>query len=279
MTQPFDDADLFWPTTPLTDALSHTLDRMELNGQNRDRTLPTGIVGIDSQTGGLAKGEVIVIAGLRGSGTTALALRLTLHTAAVLKSPVLYVATRDPVVVLTERLLGTEAMVPAQQLESGRIRRDDWHSVGEAVQRLSTIPVFFYDHPVPSVDQLMVAATRLERDRPLGLVIIDRLPGVRGWQSGDGTGRQLIANALSTMARGLNIPVVVLARLRRKADQHPPPLTSDVVRSVMAMEQFHHFILVSQMNHDLSVSSSSPTARLDIEDPIRTTEPVQVKMG
>jgi replicative DNA helicase len=276
VTEPFDDTDLFWPTTALPEAMAHMLDRIEHNGRNGDRAVPTGVTHIDRQTGGLAKGQVTVIAGLRGSGATALALLITMHAAAELEYPVLYVATRDPVVSLMKRLLGREAKVPAQNVNTGRLRRSEWDAVGSAVQGLSKVPVSFYDHPLPSVDQLMVAASRLERDRPLGLVIIDRLPGLRGWRRGDGTARRRIANALSSMAQSLDLPVVVLANLRRKAGQQPSPPTSDDVRSRTAMEQFRHFILVSQNTDAVSGSCGLPTARLDIEDPIHTTEPVHL---
>jgi replicative DNA helicase len=199
-----------------------------------------------------------------------------MHAAADLELPVLYVATRDPLVSLTERLVGREAKVLAERLNTGRLRRCDWDAVGSAVQRLSEVSVFFYDHPLPSVDQLMVAASRLECDRPLGLVIIDRLPGLRGWPGGDSTGRRRVANALSLMAQTLDVPVVVLTHLRRKAGQQPFPPTSDDVRARAAMEQFRHFILVSQTTDDISGSCNPPAFRLDIEDPVHTTVPVHV---
>lgn len=276
MTEPFDDTDLFWPTTPLAESLAHTLDRIEHNGRNGDRTVPTGVADLDRQTGGLAKSQVTVIAGSRGSGTTALALQVTMHAAAQLELPVLYVATRDPVVSLTERLLGREAKVPAERLNTGRLRRSDWDAVGSAVQRLSEVPVIFHDHPLPSVDQLMVAASRFEGDRPLGLVIIDRLPGLRGWRGGYGNDRRRVVGALSAMAQSLDAPVVLLTRLRRKAGQQPVPPTSDDVRGRAAMEQFRRFILVSQKIDAISGLCDPATARLDIEDPVHTAVPVHL---
>ena len=279
VTEPLDDTDLFWPTTPLSKALGNTLDRIEHNGRNGDRAVPTGVAEIDRQTGGLAKSQVTVVAGSRGSGTTALALQITMHVAAELELPVLYVATRDPVVSLTERLLGREAKVAVERVNTGRLRRNDWDAVGSAVQRLSEVPVFFHDHPVPSVDQLMLAATRLERDRPLGMVIIDRLPGLRGWRGGDGTGRRRVANALSLMAQSLDVPVVALTHLRRKAWLQPLPPSSDDVRGRAAMEQFRRFILVSPKIDTLSESCNPPTVRLDIEDPVHTTVPVHLVWG
>jgi replicative DNA helicase len=274
MPEFFEDPDLLWPSTSLTQALGTTLDRLEANGGGRRRFTPTGVADIDQQIDGLISGELTVVGGLRGAGTTLLALRIAKHSATQDRA-VLYVTTSDPIVTLTQRLLADESHVAARELDTGRIKRSDWERVRKAVQTLSQIPITFYNHPNPSVDQIVLAATQLERDARLGMVIIDQLQGIRGWARSTRS-RISVVSALSSMAVSFDIPVLVLAQFRRKMNGEPGPYCSDDLQGSRAMEGIRHCVNLSTAQ-DRAGSSSKAMLRIDLEHPVHSTEPVYLR--
>ena len=184
----------------LAQALGHTLDQMEENGA------PT------SSAGDVAARQSTTHGGHQNGGPLSLALRMSLNVASRMNRPVLYVTTRDPIITLTERLIGQQADLTPDQLHRGRLRRNEWTKVGQAVDRLSKLPLHFYDYPLPSLDQLLLVIARLQYRRELGMMVVDSISDMRGWSNEPGSSREII-DSLSQVATAGRTQVAVLATL------------------------------------------------------------------
>ena len=183
-----------------------------------------------------------MLSGTRRSGKTSLALSMGLHVAANAHRHVLYVTTQETTVSLTQRLIGWEGDVDVLQIDRGRLRRTDWSVVGRAVESLSEVPLNFFAHPFPSLDQITLAVARVELKGTLDMVIVDCLQDLRGWSKAHSGERRGLVNGLVSLARTSCVPVIAIAPLRRSAEQKPPPFEIDDLRSAAAMKQVRRFL-------------------------------------
>ena len=110
-------------------------------------------------------------------------------------------------------------------------------------------------------------------------MVIDRLPGLRGWCGGDGVDHRTVADRLYSMAQTLDVPLVVLARLNLGTSPRQSHLTSDDVQDIDSMERFRRFFLISQVASVASLSSGHPTITIHIEDPVCKTDSIVLTSG
>jgi replicative DNA helicase len=196
--------------------------------EGRNPAIPTGIDGLDRLlNGGIRRGEMMVIGARPKHGKTALALALARNMAHAFS--VLFISQEMPVMQLMHR--HTAAM---GSVDLGRILRADasdsgmWDRVAEAAEKLGRLNLVHDDQSAQSLMDIRRKAVQIKRQYGLDVLFVDFLQLMQG-AGEDNRNRELdvISNGLKALALDLQIGVVVLSQMSRKADEtyHHPTMT------------------------------------------------------
>lgn len=216
-------------------ALYHTLYERRESGQARTG-LPTGYDRLDELTGGLHPGNMIVLAGRSGMGKSAMALNIAAEYARISKKTVLLISLEMTALELTERICANYARIGLHHLRDARLDLEQHQRLGKTAAELTVLDLRIVE--APALD--MAEITRLCRRVKPALLVIDHLGLVK--PSGRHRDRREAVDALSrsmkTLAKNLNIPVMVLAQLNRAilGRRDKSPMLSDL-RESGAIEQ------------------------------------------
>jgi replicative DNA helicase len=202
--------------------------------------VPSGFKDLDRRTTGFQNADLIIVAGRPSMGKTALCLNIAQHASINAKIPTAVFSLEMSKEQLAIRMLCSEARVDSGRLRSGFLSESDWPKLTMAAGALSDAPIFIDDTPAISVLELRAKARRLKADRGLGLVIIDYLQLMRGRSGLERREQEIseISRSLKALAKELDIPVLAISQLSRKAEDRPGrrPQLSDL-RESGAIEQ------------------------------------------
>lgn len=225
------------------DLIKSTIQLIEkaVNNKSNVTGLSTGYHDLDKQTSGLQNSDLIVIAARPSMGKTALALNIAENAALISKAPVALFSLEMPKEHLVQRMLCSLAKIDYSKVRSGFLNRNDWPKILDAASKLSEAKIFIDDTPAISVMELRAKARRLKSSEDIKLVVVDYL------QLMQVVGKKIesrqqeiseISRALKSLARELDVPVIVLSQLNRSVEsrQDHRPLLSDL-RESGAIEQ------------------------------------------
>lgn len=205
----------------MEEALDDTLTRIDarLSHGGIPGCVETGFTELDSMTGGLNAGELIIIAGRPGMGKTALAANIAEHVA-LNQQMTLFVSLEMSRHELSERMLCSYARINSHKLRNGHLSRADQDRLPDVSSELSRAALYIDDSPSRTMAQIAATARRLKRRKNLSLVIIDYLQLIEPDNNKDQRQEQVarIARRLKTLARELKVPVLCLAQLNRQAE-------------------------------------------------------------
>ena len=193
--------------------------------EGKNPAIATGLSGLDRLlNGGLRRGELMVIGARPKHGKSALALQLARNMSQ--SFAVLFISQEMPVMQLMHR--HTAAM---GSIDLGQVLRADagdllmWRAVAEAAQRLGRLNLTHDDQSAQSLMDIRRKAMQVKRQHGLDVLFVDFLQLMQGVGE-ENRNRELdvISNGLKALAMDLQICVVVLSQMSRKADesyQHP----------------------------------------------------------
>lgn len=212
-----------------------------VNNKKQITGLATGFADLDKQTSGLQKSDLIVIAARPSMGKTSFALNMAEHIALQEKKAVAVFSLEMSKEQLIQRLLCSLARIDFSKVRRGFLSRTEWPGLLDAASKLSESKIFIDDTPGISVMEMRAKARRLKASDDIGFIVIDYL------QLMQSSGKKIesrqqeisdISRSLKSLARELNVPVVVLSQLNRSVEQRQDhrPLLSDL-RESGAIEQ------------------------------------------
>lgn len=208
--------------------------------------VPSGFKDLDRKTAGFQNSDLIIVAGRPSMGKTAFCLNIAQHAAIYAHVPTAIFSLEMSKEQLAIRMLCSEARVDSARLRSGFLSDSDWPKLTMAAGALADAPIYIDDSAAISVLELRAKARRLKADRGLGLVIVDYLQLMRGRSGVERREQEIseISRSLKALAKELNIPVIAISQLSRKAEDRPGrrPQLSDL-RESGAIEQDADVIL------------------------------------
>ncbi len=193
--------------------------------------LETPFFELNNITGGLNKGDMIILAARPSMGKTALALNMLEHAA--LSRPegfdqpprVLLFSLEMGKQQIAKRMIFSRARVAAWKLKGDRIPEEDYLLLGEAVNELSQASLYIDDTPDMSVMGMRARARRIKARDGLDLIVVDYLQLMHSPRA---ESRQVeissISRSLKQLARELEVPVIALAQLSRQVELRDPPI-------------------------------------------------------
>ena len=212
----------------INESLAQYLALLDDLSEGRNPAISTGISGLDRiLNGGMRRGEMMVIGARPKHGKTAVSLQMARNMAR--DYSVLFISQEMPVMQLMHR--HTAAM---GSVDLGRILRADasdagmWERVAEAADKLGRLNLVHDDQSAQSLMDIRRKAVQVKRQHGLDVLFVDFLQLMQG-AGEDNRNRELdvISNGLKALAMDLQIAVVVLSQMSRKADEsyHHPTMT------------------------------------------------------
>lgn len=226
---------------------TENMERM-MNSGGEILGLSTGYPRLDSMINGMKSGELFVIAARPSMGKTSFLLNIVEHLALNVKKPVLVFSCEMPSVQLVERLLYARSGVSKQKLlsQKGKLSPADAKAFSAAITELRDSSLVIDDTAAISISELRAKARRVKREHPdLCAIGIDYLQLMRSHtkQAQNSREREIaeISGGLKSLAKELEMPIIVLAQLNRGPENRTgknkgTPMMSDL-RESGAIEQ------------------------------------------
>ncbi|QEI07834.1 replicative DNA helicase [Pigmentiphaga aceris] len=228
----------------VADGLQSFLDEMKRQAAGvLPKAISTGFADLDRRlSGGMRRGELIVIAARPKMGKTAFAMSVVNYVAT--HGQALFLSMEMPKRQLLQRQIASLGRVDLRYLlQADTIPADDsgnaiWLAISTGLQRLRTLSLWIDDQGGLSLFDVRTKARSTKRRHGLDVLVIDYLQLMSG--EGDNRNAQIegITRGLKALAKELDIAIVLLSQLNRqlesRADKRPMP--SDL-RDSGAIEQ------------------------------------------
>jgi len=205
----------------LKDLVTQAYELIEKREGSHVTGSPTGYYELDDMTCGLQKGEMIIVAGRPSMGKTALALNIAEHIGIIEKIPLIIFSLEMGKQQLAERFLCSYSGVDSQLVRKGMLNTEHYQQLVKACGVISEAPIFIDDTSALSPLEMRAKSRRLKRQHDIQCIMIDYLQlmhlgagRVESRQQEIGT----ISRYLKSLARELDVPVVVLSQLNRAAE-------------------------------------------------------------
>lgn len=216
----------------LNDCLREAIGELERRHEAKGELLglPTGFDALDRRTQGLAKGDLILVAGRPSSGKTTFAMNIAEH-AALSGQLVIVFSLEMSRQQLTQRMLSSLGRIPFDLVRRADFRDEHWERVSSVVAKLRDRELFIDDNATLTSAQVLARATRIARKlkRKPALIVVDYLQLLNN--KGEGVDRvSKISRNLKLAAKELDCPLIALSQLSRNCEHRTDkrPILADL---------------------------------------------------
>lgn len=225
--------------SPIRKVVDEFFTHIEYLHDHKDEPLgiPTGYPDLDKLTGGLQKGDLIIIAARPGVGKTSLMNNIGYYAAFKHRQRVAIFTLEMGNEQLVQRFVASETGIDSQRLRVGDLRDEEWGSLTKVCMQMSDLYIFLDDTPSLSPLDLRVKSRRIYQEYGLDLIIVDYLQLMQGESGGRNDNRvqeiSYISRSLKSIARELKVPLIAGSQLSRLVEQRSDkrPMLSDLRES------------------------------------------------
>jgi replicative DNA helicase len=202
----------------VSEAMKLAADELQAAADGKSPGVTTGIRDLDDALGGFHNDDLIVVAARPSMGKTA----FMLNSACAANVGVGVFSGEQGRAQIGMRLLAIEGPVSLHRMRLGKLDDDEWSRVAYVMNVMQRRPLWIYDKPSPSIDEIVSQARAWKFHNNIGMVMVDYLQIIRGgrgqdfrFQVGD------ITQQLKDLARELKIPVIALSQVKRAVEERP----------------------------------------------------------
>lgn len=222
--------------TPLSEIMPDLIQTIDSHEEREKLVgLPTGFVEIDELTGGLIRGDMIVIAARPSVGKTSFAFNIIENLGIERGKTCLMFSLEMRKMQLAIRALCGRAGVNSRDLKSGRVGEDPAAKdrVGRAAAELNVRNIWIDDTPAITLREMRTKALRMKGRHGLDLLAVDYLGLMTGERRENKVQETAVLSAgIKALARELEVPVLCLSQLNRACEQEQRlPQLSDLRNS------------------------------------------------
>ncbi len=228
--------------TPIADVVVDVLKKIQEAAQTKGHItgLPTGFADLDMRTSGLQPSDFILIAARPSMGKTAFVLTIADYVAVRKKQALAIFSLEMSAAQLVNRMLAMESRIDAMALRTGDLSDQDWDNLEEGAESLGNTDLIIDDTPGISVQELRTKCRKYKLEHDIQLIIIDYIQLMSAGSKSDNRQQEVsdISRGLKSLARELNVPIIVLSQLNRAVEtraDHRPMLAD--IRESGAIEQ------------------------------------------
>lgn len=198
----------------------------------------TGITGTDTGfkelnrfTGGLQKGDLIILAARPSMGKTTLAVNIGSN---VSKNKVVGIFSLEmSKEQLARKIISSHTHIDLLKINTGNLDDKDWEHIGITAGPLSQSKMFLDDTGAIGVSEIKAKCKKIKIQHGLDVVIIDYLQLITG--KGESRTQEIsnISRQLKQLAKELNVTVIALSQLSRACETRTNhrPMLSDLRES------------------------------------------------
>lgn len=193
--------------------------------------IPTGFTSLDHFIGGWQSSDLIVLSGATSMGKTSFAVKMASYVTQQINYAVAYFSLEMEALQITNRLISSNLEIPFQKLLSGNLEDYEWHLLHEYTEKIKNIPLYIDDTPEISISQLYEKCYKLKEDYDIQMIIVDNLHLVSIGNFKAETREQelsLICRKLKTLAKELDIAIILISQLSRSIRNHGRPQLADL---------------------------------------------------
>jgi replicative DNA helicase len=226
--------------------------------------LSTGLPDLDFITGGLQRGDMLVLAGRPSMGKTSLAMSIVEHIAIGGGVPVGVATMEMTGSSLVKRMLSSISGVDGHSLLTGCLDKGDFPKMALSAGKIAKSKIFVDETPHLSPAQLLAKARTWKLRHGIELLVVDYLQLMRAKSDNRQHEVSLCSAAAKQVAKELKIPVLILSQLNRSVEnQDRPPRLSDLKESG-SIEQDADVVGLMHKPGDVQSASKHPVVRLSI---------------
>ena len=205
----------------LKETLKENLRQLE-KGKGRANEvlgLTTGFGSLDKRLLGLQPGQMVIVAARPGMGKTALALNIAVNACKHSELPIMIYSYEMLGADLSGRILSSEANIDSRRIRLNDYTDMDLRNLGNAVQKLSTLPIFINDNSATTLLDIKSQARKVKTERGIGLIVIDYLQLMRPHIRKQSREQEIaeISRGIKELAKELECPIMALSQLNRSA--------------------------------------------------------------
>ncbi|MCD8313801.1 MAG: replicative DNA helicase, partial [Bacteroidales bacterium] len=201
--------------------------------------VPSGFQSLDRVTLGWQPSDLIIIAARPSVGKTALVLNMARNAAVDFDKPVALFSLEMSAKQLVKRMMVSETGLSSEKLKGGvRLEQYEWAQLDHQLKKLIDAPIYIDETPSMPVMEFRSKAKRLVKQKGVKLIIVDYLQLMQGPAELRAFREQEVAaisRTLKATAKELNVPVIALSQLSRRAvnreGSNSRPLLSDLRES------------------------------------------------
>jgi replicative DNA helicase len=203
--------------TTLNDAIKGVFKQIEVNlsGDHLSGT-DTGFKTLNKATGGLQKGNLIIVAGSTSNGKSSLAIALT-ETAARQGHGVAFYSLEMTAKEIASRHLAMNSGVPSKDILYSKLEPEYIELLDKGANRLHDLPIYFDDNSTSNIDQIIASIRSMKSKYDITGAVVDYLQILNVNQSSTNKEQVMgdVARRLKNLAKELNIWVIALSQLNR----------------------------------------------------------------
>tara|TARA_Y100001963_G_scaffold159460_1_gene263219 strand:+ start:1657 stop:2964 length:1308 start_codon:yes stop_codon:yes gene_type:complete len=259
---------------PLKEVVKMAIDDIEYSFSNKGKVvgISTGFPALDKLTTGFKDGDMIVLAARPAQGKTSLALTIAEHVAIDDGKPTGFMSLEMTSRSLVKRMLSSRAGVNGHNIASGRLAESEIHSITTAAAKLANAPLYIDQTASLNPVQLMSKARHMKYKYGIKFLIVDYLQRMNARADSRVQEVTKISAAIKSVAKELDIPVLVLSQLSRKVeDQERKPRLSDLRDSGSIEQDADLVCLLHSTGQDnivqlrMAKHRNGPTGVIDLE--------------
>lgn len=183
--------------------------------------VPSGFATLDSITNGWQPSDLIILAARPSVGKTAFSLNIARNAAVDHHIPTAFFSLEMSSIQLANRLMTSESGLSAEKIKGGvKLQDDEWTLLEESLKRLSQAPLYVDETPGLPIMEFRSKIKSLVKQKGVRLAIVDYLQLMQGPVETKGMREQEVAaisRMLKATAKELDIPIIALSQLSRKA--------------------------------------------------------------
>lgn len=200
-----------------------------------DTPAPNGLTGVGTGfrplnefNSGWQKAELTILAARPAMGKTALMMQLVRNAAILHDVPVAVFSLEMSKMQLTRRIIANESEIFLEKLNKKSLEPWERAQLGERVKQIKDAPIYVDDEPAITATSFRSKCIRLKKKYNIGLIAIDYLQLMRGFESvpgqrGGNREQEIgqITRTLKGVAKELDVPVIALSQLSRATESRP----------------------------------------------------------
>ncbi|MFL2914100.1 MAG: replicative DNA helicase [Opitutales bacterium] len=243
----------------------------------------TGYKDLDNLTNGLKSAEMIVIAARPSVGKTSLAMNIVENISfspKYINNPknILVFSLEMSAPSLAMRLICGKAKVNMNDLRKGFVAKNYAEKLNEISQQFQQAPIWVDDTSGLSINQIRAKARRVKSRNGLSLIVVDYLQLISGdkYSSSRENEISVISRGLKSMAKELEVPVIVLSQLNRDSEKEKrEPRLSDLRESGSIEQDADIVMLLGKQRKGEDIRESDVSQTSD-EDQGEDFEPIKL---